>query len=98
MNRRGHAGRTDANHAEIVRALRSAGCSVQSLASVGDGCPDLLIGRAKQNFLLEVKDGSAIPSKQRLTHDEINFHTYWSGQVAVVLSVDEALKAVGITR
>lgn len=37
-------GRTDSNHAEIAAALRKAGASVVSLASVGNGCPDLLVG------------------------------------------------------
>ena len=34
----------DDNQPEIVKALREIGCSVQSLASVGGGCADLLVG------------------------------------------------------
>ena len=37
-------GKTDANHADIVDALRRVGASVVSLASVGNGVPDLLVG------------------------------------------------------
>ena len=44
--------RVDANQAEIVAALRAAHCSVQSLASLGDGAPDLLVGHAGANVLL----------------------------------------------
>ena len=60
------AARVDGNHAEIVAALRSfPGVSVCSLASLGNGVPDLIVGLAGQNYLVEVKDGekSPIPSK-----------------------------------
>ena len=39
------AARTDANQAEIVAALRGVGASVQPLHAVGQGCPDLLVGK-----------------------------------------------------
>ena len=38
------AARTDSNHEEIVKALRAVGATVQSLAGVGHGVPDLLVG------------------------------------------------------
>ncbi|HJP47915.1 hypothetical protein [Acinetobacter venetianus] len=38
------AAKIDANQTEIVKALRKFGASVQSLASTGKGCPDLLVG------------------------------------------------------
>ena len=94
----------DSNHSVIVNALRQAGCSVQSLASVGGGCPDLLVGTPqrynlntpRQNWLLEVKDGSKPPSRRAMTPDELAWQSSWRGQVCTVTSVDEALKAVGI--
>lgn len=52
-------GRIDANQPMIVDALRQAGCSVTSLADVGDGCPDLLIGCDGETFLAEIKTGKA---------------------------------------
>ena len=64
------AARTDANQAEIVAALRKAGASVTSLAGVADGCPDLLVGRAGQTLLMEVKDGTKKPSDRKLTPDQ----------------------------
>lgn len=45
-------------------------------------------------ILLEVKDGSLAPSKQRLTPDEQRFHDTWAGQVAVVTSPKEAVELV----
>lgn len=41
---RRRAARIDANHTDIVVTLRGVGHSVQSLANVGQGVPDLLIG------------------------------------------------------
>ncbi len=87
-------GKTDSNQRQIVSALRQAGCSVQSLASVGSGCADLLIGKAGQNYLLEVKDSAKPPSARRLTPDEHKWHSNWRGQVCTVTTIDEALEAI----
>lgn len=38
------AARVDDNQTEIVRASRDVGVSAQSLAAIGKGCPDLLLG------------------------------------------------------
>jgi len=43
----------DGNEAEIVEALKKAGCTVQPLAN-GDGRPDLLVGQAQDEKLLRV--------------------------------------------
>lgn len=86
----------DANQPQIVAALVAAGCSVKSLAMVGDGFPDLIVGRQGWNYLLEVKDGTLSPSKRTLTEDETEFHASWRGHVVTVNSVAEALEAVGL--
>lgn len=88
------APRLDANHRETVRALRQIGASVQTLASLGDGAPDLLIGFRGVNALLEVKDGDKPPSARRLTEDEADWHAGWRGQVIVVHSAAEAVRYV----
>ena len=85
--------RVDANHAAIVKALRAIGCSVQPLDN-GKGVPDLLVGYRGRNDLFEVKDGDKPPSARRLTADEQRWHAQWRGQVCIVCSVDEAIKAV----
>lgn len=93
------AARVDANQAEIVKALRDSGCGVQSLAGVGDGCPDLLVHAPAypwRHYLLEVKDGKKPPSERRLTPDQQKFHAQWKGFIYVVTNVAEALDAVGI--
>ena len=86
--------RTDRNHQEIVKALRDIGCSVQSLASIGKGCPDLLVGHYGRNLLFEVKDGSLPPSGRRLTADESDWRRKWFGQYRVVESAKEAVTVI----
>lgn len=88
------APKVDANQGEIVEALRKVGCSVQLLHMVGKGCPDLLVGWQGLNIAIEVKDGSKPPSARKLTPDQQQWHDTWRGQVTVVCSADEALKAV----
>jgi hypothetical protein len=85
--------RTDANHVAIVKALRQAGASVQSLSNVGDGCPDVLIGFGGKNFLMEIKNGLLRPAKRRLTSSEQAWQANWKGQIVTVKSVEEALRA-----
>lgn len=90
------AARVDDNQGQIVEALRRVGCSVWSLAGVGKGFPDLAVGFRGRNLFLEVKDGSKPPCKRQLTPDEEAFHASWRGHVAVVESVEDALKIVGV--
>lgn len=92
------AKRIDANQPDIVRALRKIGASVQSLASVGHGCPDLLVGYRNKNFTFELKDPSQPPSKRRLTPDETEWHQSWKGQIHVIETFEEALKIISQTR
>ena len=81
----------DANQPAIVDALRAAGASVTSLASVGSGCPDLLVGIRGTTTVFEVKDGSKSPSRQVLTKPEKDWHATWRGSVYIVKSVEQAL-------
>lgn len=79
----------DGNHAEIVDALRRMGCSVQSLAPVGKGCPDLLVGYSGRNVLLEVKAQKGQP-----TSDQMTWGARWSGQLGIVRTIEEAMRCV----
>lgn len=91
------AARVDGNQRQIVEALRRAGATVQSLAAVGVGVPDLLVGLRRQSFLLEVKDPAQDPCKQRLTPAQVVWHRTWNGlPVAIVRTPEEALRAVGV--
>lgn len=88
------AKRVDANQSKIVEQLRRIGATVQVLSSVGQGCPDILVGYRTRNFLFEIKDGAKIPSKKKLTPDEEVFFQTWQGQVHKVESIEEILKVI----
>ena len=93
------AARVDQNHDQVVTALRAAGATVQSLAGVGKGVPDLLVGYQGQTLLLEVKDGFKPPSKRALNEDQLRWHGNWKGgALAVVDSPDGALRILGVLK
>lgn len=90
------AARIDDNHREVVEALRRVGCRVQSLATIGKGCPDLLVlsPYSQRLHLLELKDGRKAKSARKLTEDEERFAADW-GCVVVCNDTAAALVAVG---
>lgn len=89
------AAKVDANHQQIVAALQKMGASVQSLAAVGQGVPDLLVGFQGETHLLEIKDGQKPPSARRLTDQQVVWHESWRGKpVNIVDSVDAAIAAI----
>ena len=92
------AARVDGNQAAIVGGLRACGASVQSLAPIGAGCADLLVGHRGRNWLMELKDPSKPPSARKLTPAQVEWHRTWCGQVAVVETVEQALGAIGVGR
>ena len=97
------AASVDANQAEVVAAFRKFGCSVQVLSMVGKGVPDLLVGHAGVNHLVEVKDGRRPPSERKLTPDQDQWHKTWRGEKPeIVESLDDvtrlAHKWIGWTR
>ena len=83
--------KADGNQREIVTSLRAVGATVQHLHTVRCGCPDLLVGYRGRNFLFEVKEGNA-----KLTEAEREWHTTWRGEVQVVRTPLEALRAIGL--
>ena len=81
------AARVDRNHGEIVTALRSVtGVSVSSLAGLGDGVPDLLVGARRVNYLCEIKDGEKTPSRRSLTADQVMWISRWNGAPVIILT------------
>lgn len=89
------AAKVDGNQRAVVDALRAAGCTVVSMAALGDGAPDLLVGYQGNTVLLEVKDGAQRPSARKLTPLQEKWHAGWRGRpVLVVNSADEALAVI----
>ena len=88
------AAKVDSNQREIVSALRQIGATVQILSMVGKGCPDILVGFRRNNFLFEIKDSNKPPSKRKLTPDERQWHDDWRGQVTTISTVDQVIALV----
>lgn len=90
--------RLDATQREVVEALRAAGCSVYSLAALGGGVPDLLVGAGGSTWLIEVKSAKAVRRKPReATPAQELWAARWRGAAAVTVhSASEALVALGL--
>ncbi len=66
--------------------LGKAGWTVQSLASIGDGCPDLLVcSPAGVNHLIEVK----VMQTHKLTPAQLKWHSQWQSPVWVLWTEDD---------
>lgn len=99
--RAGRAARVDGNQGEIVRALRDAGAFVQSLATIGDGCPDLLVIHDGLVFVFELKDPAQPERGLELSDDEKDWHyaarVLGHYDVPVIETARQALEAIGVS-
>lgn len=84
------AAKVDRNQDAIVSALRKVGASVQSLAPIGNGCPDVLVAFRQAMYLLEIKHG-----KGKTNELQNRWHISWNAPVHVVYSEDDALRVIG---
>ncbi len=92
----------DANHGTIVRAFEQAGATVVSLHTLGKGIPDLLIGFANVDQLVEVKlpirknltPGAAQHPKTRLNHRQQGWHNYWRGMRPIIIRTPEEAESL----
>ena len=78
--------KVDKNQKSLVADLKKIGCSVQHLHTVGDGCPDIVVGYRGINYLFEIKNPDL---KGKLTPKEKEFFDTWRGQVAQVETLDD---------
>lgn len=85
------AAKIDANQTQVVSALKAAGATVQSLARIGNGCPDLLAAKDGRMWLFEVKHG-----KGKTNDLQKRWHIEWNAPVHVVYGPEEALKVLGV--
>lgn len=86
--------RADANQPAIVEAFRKLGASVAHCHTVGHGFPDIAVGYSGLTMLVEIKDPSKPPSKQRLTDDEVEFFNTWKGGVRLVRDLDNVTETI----
>jgi Holliday junction resolvase len=86
------ASKIDANQPDIVAALRAAGADVMSIAQIGGGYPDIIVGYRGANYMMEIKPSASA----KLRKGQDYFRLWWRGQVCRVNSPEEALKAIGL--
>ena len=85
--------RVDKNHQEIVRCLKTLGCTVLSLHAMGKGVPDLLIGYQGHCYLVEVKDKTG-----RVNAVQKEWHQAWNTPVYVVKTTIECVNLLNSLR
>ena len=87
---RRYAAKVDSNQNEIVEILRNIGATVQTLHTVGFGCPDILVGFRGRNYLFEIK----IPGARR-NPAQIKWHNNWRGEVHTIKCAGDGLRIIG---
>jgi hypothetical protein len=60
-------------------------------SSVGHGFVDIVVGRNGVNYCLEIKT-----AKGRLNARQVDWHSLWRGQKAVVTTVEQTFAVIGI--
>ena len=88
--------RVDANHAQVVAALRSCGWTVIDTSRVGRGFPDLLVARGGRMELIEVKDGAKSLSRQKATKAEARLYNTLQGAGVRVRYINAVEQAVNL--
>lgn len=84
----------DANHTDIVRALRAAGRQVIELFALGGSVPDIVVIWPGGICFMEIKD-----AKGRLSPGQKAFFAAWRGprgSLVEVRTVAQALEATGV--
>lgn len=93
------ARKVDRNHGPVVDAFELAGCSVLSIASVGNGAPDLVIGCAGRSHLVEVKPDTRVKAVSNQRANQVAWATKWrGGAVHVVRTTSEAFELANLLR
>lgn len=78
-----YGAKTDDNHADTLKLLRALGFTCKSVHQI-KGFVDIVAGRDKKNYLIEVKDGEKPLSSRQLTPKEAEFHEEWRGILHII--------------
>lgn len=78
---------TDKNQAHIVKLLRQAHFSVQSLHRVGEGCPDLVIAFGGRTWMVEIKQPG-----EELRANQVLWHQKWRGEILVLRGQEDVVR------
>lgn len=82
--------KVDTNQPEIVKLFRKLGWSVLIISQLKN-CADIIVSKNKRTIIIEIKDGSLVPSRQRLTEGEEKFMKSWQGEYRIVNCVDDVI-------
>ena len=85
------ARKVDDNQSVIVSKFRELGYSVALTHTLGQGFPDIVVGKYGLSFIIEIKDGSKPKSARRLTEPEEKFRNGWLGNYDIIDSVDDVI-------
>lgn len=83
--------RNDNNKAEIIKALREAGCIVSDMSQAGSGFPDLLVQRGERWWPIEVKSAGG-----KLTPAEEKWWALARVKPLIAETSEQALEIVGL--
>ncbi len=90
-------GRKDANHSDIVKALKRCGAIVVDMSVLGGGVPDILVGYQGRSLLMEIKTGAKATHDATVRQRQADFAATWRGDpVVTVRSELDALQALGV--
>lgn len=79
-----YAARADRNQKQIMYELRALGYSVRTTHRIGQGFPDLAVGKFSRTVLVELK----MPGEP-LTADEHEFFDTWTGAAIVATTAEQ---------
>jgi len=95
----GYACKVDANHKEIVDAMKELGASIIDTSRLGKGMPDVIVGFRGQTILMEIKNPKTQYGRKGLNENQRKWAEGWSGgPLSIVDGVDAALRALGVLR
>lgn len=90
-----YGAKKDANHGEIVAALKAHGVSVIDTSGLGGGFPDLICGFSGLTLLVEIKNPKTSYGRRGLNSNQAKWKQEWTGgPYSVVSSVESAIRAV----
>ncbi len=102
-----YAARVDDNQRAIVNGLRKIGATVEHMAKLGKGAPDLVVGFKGVNYLFEIANpetrhgrSKRAGSKEAALREsgtiaaQIAWHLSWRGRVDVIETLEQAVEIV----
>lgn len=87
-----YGAKKDANHAEIINAMRQCGVPVYDTASLGNGFPDCVAWVSEQWRLVEIKNKKTGYGKRGLNPIQRKWAEQWKGgPIILIHTIEEAL-------